>query len=215
MAHLSDAAMPRFEHSREMQLREPTPQQHVEELWYKTTLDLKKLFPISRRYPFRQTFTWFLTLALISAGYTFLYHSGQVRFDTSLLDSLRFEKLALLSVVSGVLILKLAYQFLHRAYFQYRAEGFRLIIERGIILRETGSLPLLPVAEVYVRRSVLDLIFGLYQVHVAVPIDAGKSMAKIEGLSKIHAFRLKDFLSDQLSKQVFIPSVQQQEAAKI
>ena len=82
-----------------------------------------------------------------------------------------------------------------------------MYVSRGIIFRNKGSLPLLPIAELYVRQNLVDFIFGLFEVHIVVPVDATRKFLMIDGLNKKNANALQEFLADQLSKQIFVPDI--------
>ncbi len=178
-----------------------------------STIDLKKRFPVSRWLVVKEMFPWL-------AGFTALFILYSWSFDTStgaqnqLASKVSFtskyqeffvvDQLILYGTAIFVLTIVGIYYELQRYFFQYRIEGFRIILRKGIILRDEGSLPLLPIAEVFSRRGVLDFILGLYQVNIAVPVNSINSFACIDGLNKKNASLLIDFISAQLSRQVSV-----------
>lgn len=174
-----------------------------------TAIDLKKRFPISRRQLVKEMFPWLMGFTALIWLYWHNFSSAALVFSA---DPTPIDEIVLYGSAFGILSAMTLYHLLQRIFFQYKIEGFRLIIRKGILLVEEGSLPLLPIAEVFARRGLLDLIFGLYQVHVAVPVDLVKSFARIEGLSKRNAALLIDYLSAQLSRQVSMPEHQGQMA---
>lgn len=188
-----------------------------------TAIDLKKRFPISRRLVLKEMSPWIFGFSLLIWFYrhNFAPATTSAPLPSSQVDATiayaahtwqlyTIDEILLYSSAIAVLTVMGLYHELQRLFFQYKIEGFRLVIRKGIVLVEEGSLPLLPIAEVHARRNFFDLIFGLYQVHIAVPIDLVKSFARIEGLSKKNANLLIDFLSAQLSRQVAVPEQQRQ-----
>ena len=162
-----------------------------------SAIDLKKRFPVSHRFVIKEMFPWlagFTVLILIywlnfgipiSSGKSSMFSNALWREDSPLYA----DDLLLFGSAFAVLTITWLYYELQRYFFQYRIEG---------------SLPLLPIAEVFSRRGVLDVLLGLYQVNVAVPVDSVKSFAQIDGLNSKNATSLIDFLSAQLSRQVTI-----------
>ena len=168
--------------------------------------------PVSHRFVIKEMFPWlagFTVLILIywlnfgipiASGKSSMFSNALWREDSPLYA----DDLLLFGSAFAVLTITWLYYELQRYFFQYRIEGFRIILRKGILLRDEGSLPLLPIAEVFSRRGVLDVLLGLYQVNVAVPVDSVKSFAQIDGLNSKNATSLIDFLSAQLSRQVTI-----------
>lgn len=105
-----------------------------------------------------------------------------------------------LSIVAFAL--RLIYCELYRRSFTVTLEGYRLLITRGVAIQTQGSLPLLPVTEIYIRQTPLDALFGLYQVHVLAAIDPTHEFGMIEGLSRDNAIELHRLLSQKLHEQV-------------
>ena len=103
-----------------------------------------------------------------------------------------------------VFLLRYLYAELYRATFLYGTEGLRLVISRGAFLRQKGSLPLLPVTEIYVKRNLIDIICGLCNVDVYTPMDTTRKFARIEALNPQDAESLQTFLGQVLTTQVFL-----------
>ncbi len=118
---------------------------------------------------------------------------------------LRGAKLILLAFFSGIVIIRLAYYELYRRTLVFRIEGFRFYISRGVIFKRIGSLPIVPFAEIYIHQDIWDKLCFVYHLHLLTALDPTKNFVSFEGLSRQTAYELKEFISDFLSKQVYIP----------
>ena len=178
-----------------------------------STIDLKKRFPVSRWFVIKEMFPWLAGFVALLTLYGWNFEmsaDAQSQPISKALFAGKYElpfaidQFFIYGLAIGILIVVGVYYELQRYFFQYRIEGFRIILRKGILLRDEGSLPLLPIAEVFSRRGVLDLILGLYQVNIAVPVNSINSFACIDGLNKKNASLLIDFISAQLSRQVTV-----------
>lgn len=181
---------------------------------YREKVDLRKYFPISRRYAFRKSLSWFCALLAVVVGYRLL--QGNEHLFGSAAETLREHRVLIFSLFAIGLFLKYIYSEVYRRTFFYGTEGFRMVISRGIVLKDIGSLPLLPVSEIYVRRSLIDMLLGLYNVDVYTPMDQSRKFARIESLNRKTALALQAFLGDVLTTQIFLaPGTEQNESLHV
>jgi membrane protein YdbS with pleckstrin-like domain len=187
----------------EAEIVEP-PRKPNHSVWYFNKIPLKELFPVSHIHSIKPVFNWLLLTITGWGAYAYFAHNyhGWKPQSPAMLGAL-----AALGIATVIVAAKILYHELYRMRFNYEIEGFRLNIRRGIIIPEHASLPLLQMGEVYVRRDSLDLLLGLADVHIVVPLDATKRMALIEGLRLKTAYQFQDYLTAQLSKQVFVPQI--------
>lgn len=167
-----------------------------------SVINLKQHFPPSLMYGMRLTFNWWLLWVAVSAAMIFMVQRPDIFDPASIWMSYSW---ILYSVFSAVVVFKYLYAELYRSTLEYSLDGFRLHVRRGVFVRNSGSVPLSQFGEVYVRRTVVDVLCGVYEFQLLLSLDPTKSFAKIEGLSKTSAFGLQDFLNEFLSKQLFVP----------
>lgn len=156
------------------------------------SVNLSKLHPISSLYPFRKTIWIFIGLVLILA----LIKNIDPKYEHSdLILTLLFPTLLLFSLIW---LVGVTYYSLKRASYFYGIDDSQLIFIRGIIIKERGYFQLSRITEVYVDRSLVDLMFGLYSLHVSTPTAQSDKFARIEGLSETSALALQSHLSTLL-----------------
>lgn len=165
-------------------------------------VDLLKLFPMSWRYTFRVNIGW---LAAFLGSFGLYYWLVEVQRVVPRAWALHDAKLMLFSIFAGIVVLRLAYFELYRRTLVFRIEGFRFYISRGVIFKRVGSLPIVPFAEIYVQQDIGDKLCFVYHLHLLTALDPTKNFVSFEGLSRKTAYALKEFISDFLSKQVYIP----------
>ena len=176
-------------------------QQRKDMLWYNKEFDLYQQYPIALRFSFRKSCGW-AVLAILSLCSFLWFHgvSGLGEMDETI-TGIHFT---VFRVAIIALIISIGYWELYRRNFSYRIEGFRLMIERGILFKVYASVPLLPVADILVRRNFADMLFGVYNVTLLIPVNAGDHLCTIPGLTRDASFGLREYLCQQLNNQVFV-----------
>lgn len=160
---------------------------------------LSERFPIEISYSLKKSLPYLIACIALWVFYLTAYDFVGGVGEETFMQSFLFL-VTRLSIVAFAL--RLIYAELYRRSFTMTLEGYRLLITRGIVIKTQGSLPLLPVTEIYVRQDPLDVIFGHYQVHVLAAIDPTHEFGMIEGLSFEHATELQRLLSQKLHEQV-------------
>ena len=189
--------------------KEPASLHHVhqhhnkphEDLQLGSRVNLKMMFPVSFRYSLQQSVMLIAILAVALAASVKFIGLGGVVYPSTPAEILVAGCVHFLVLI---LVLKIVHEELKRHALQYETDGFRLVITRGILFKNEGSLPLLPVTEIFVKRDFLDFLFGLYELHVATPVNAARAFGLIEGLKYKDAHALEKFLANQLNRQIFV-----------
>ncbi len=175
--------------------------QRSDVLWYNREVDLDQQYPIAMRFSVRKSYGWII-LGVI-ACISFIMIHGLAGFG-HMDDPFTRAHVTVFRISLLGLIVSISYWELYRRSFSYQIEGFRLLIQRGIFFKVYASVPLLPVADILVRRGFSDMIFGLYNVSLLIPVSAGDHMCTISGLTKEASFGLREYLCQQLNNQVFV-----------
>ena len=176
-------------------------------LGYRTKVDLRANYPISPRYALRKSIGWItacLTVSAVAGAITYL-KLGEASYV------LHSYALPVLASALAFVAVKYAHAVLYRMTFYYGLEGFRLIISRGILVRQVGSLPILPVSEIYIHRNLLDMLFGVANVDIYTPMETTRRFARIECLAPKTAEELREFLGELLNVQIFTAPEAKQE----
>ncbi|MBX7144776.1 MAG: hypothetical protein K1X79_10025 [Oligoflexia bacterium] len=157
---------------------------------------------MSWRYAIRVNLWWILSyIATVATFYWLVAVQQVVPSSWALLDA----KVTLLLIFGAIVIFRLVYFELYRRTVVFRIEGFRFVISRGVIFKRVGSLPIVPFAEIYVQQDLADKLCFVYHLHLLTALDPTKKFVSFEGLSRKTAYALKQFISEFLSKQIYIP----------
>lgn len=158
-------------------------------------VNLSKQHPISILVDYQRTL-WLLApllTALLCIRYL-PYAESSITPHVSV--SLIRESLVFLSSALGALwLILLVYQRFFRKSIYYGVQEGQLVFSRGIVLRQHGFFQLSRITEVYLERSLLDLIFGLYTLHISTPTAISDRFARIDGLDGPTATALQQKLS--------------------
>lgn len=173
----------------------------VRRLTESSNLNLVKRYPISALHEFKKT-VWPLVVGL-GAGMLVLLSSvsdylgfGFLNLDPTV--EIIFKYGAVIALSAWVLLF--LYQTLVRLTIYYGIENGHFVISRGIILKKRGFFPLNRITDVYLERSLADLIFGLHTLHVSTPTALSEQFARVEGLSTRNALGLQKQLTVVLSQ---------------
>ena len=165
--------------------------------------NLKHSYPLPLRMVIRESFWWIVIGAALAAllllfNYTEAHFSGFIN-----IQEVAFKKAALLLGVVLVLLGRISYGLVYRATYSYSINRGRLTIGRGILFREEASLALIPLTEIYIKRSWIDMLFGLSNVYIAVVLERSQKIGEIRGLRKEHAQRIRDLILDEIESSQF------------
>lgn len=176
-------------------------QKRADVLWYDREFDLDERYPIAGRFSLRKSYLWILLAGL--SFVSFLWFHGLFGFS-QMEDTLTRIHFAVFRFSLVGLLLSICYWEIYRRNFSYRTEGFRLLIERGIFFKVYASVPLLPVADILIKRNFADMLFGVFNVSILIPVNCGDHLCTIPGLTREMSFGLHEYLSEQLNNQVFV-----------
>lgn len=170
-------------------------------------IDLKQKYPIANRFVLRRSFWWLLicvgTAVMLWLAYVHYFSLEQVPLTAS---DLALKKIVVIAGTFAVFLVRTAYLLLFRWTYVYALNNNRLIVSRGVILREEASIPLTNLTELYLKRSWLDFLFGLNNLYIASPLERIQRIALIEGLSSGTARALKSYLAGRLQSAIKSPA---------
>ena len=108
---------------------------------------------------------------------------------------------SLILVVFGfIILLDAVYEALYISSFKYFTDGTSISISKGVIAKHEITLPFNRITDLYVDQSVIDRIFGLYDLHFSTPTASSGSAAHIEGLNKAGCHALRALILEALNK---------------
>ena len=163
--------------------------------------DLRELFPICGRYPLRQTLPWLAAFLVLAGVYLYLATATDFFADNSFLQR---KKLLILAVLLAAVLSKYIYAYLYGRFLEYRIDGYRLVVSRGVIFKTVGSVPISHFCEAYVKRDLLDLLTGLYQFQLLLSVDPSKQFVSLHGFTKESALAFQALITRLVNRQVLI-----------
>ena len=167
-------------------------QQHISE-----KVNLSDAYPISLRFIFRMAFPYLA--ALLALVVIWLVKDVAWNPTRSFVTDLSIFKFRIwFSVAGAIVIIRLTYAWLYRGTFYYAIERKSLVIAKGVIIRNRGNLPFSQITDLFVKRGLLEFLFGLSSVVVSSASDYSEEFASIEGLSWKTAEELQLYLRKML-----------------
>ncbi|MEZ4753989.1 MAG: PH domain-containing protein [Bdellovibrionota bacterium] len=106
---------------------------------------------------------------------------------------------------------KIIYEILYFNLYYYRIEEGHLVISTGVFLKDRASFPLDTINDVFLRRTVLDFVFGLYDVIFSTASQSSSKLAKIRDVSTPVAAHIQDYMNLLIAKTH--PDIQKAKAA--
>jgi len=158
----------------------------------KEPVNLRKAFPMAFRVVFRRSIHWIVGFFILVIAITVVDHFGPG--NGALAERVFF--LGLLTVfLTGIFLLsaKLVYELVYYHVYYYGTELEHLVISRGIFFKTRASFPFARMADVYIDRTPLDLLFMLYNLRITTHSPVIEHGA-IEGLSFRRASDLQNYL---------------------
>ena len=108
--------------------------------------------------------------------------------------------LFLFIIIFIAVFLNFLYHYIYYKTYYYNIKEDILVIRKGIFMPDEISIPYNRIQDIYVDRDFLDLLFGLYDVHVSsATVESGKD-AHIDGVTHGNAVELKEMILDKVQK---------------
>lgn len=163
--------------------------------------NLTNEYPIRRIKILREVFGNFIFLFIV-AVVLFNIIKWQGHTAVGLLnnaDSVLVPSLITLGVLL-LIILNAVYEALYISSFKYFTDGSSITIAKGVISKHEITLPFSRITDLYVDQSMMDRVFGLYDLHFSTPTATSGSAAHIAGLNKSDCDALRRRMLDSVYK---------------
>lgn len=158
----------------------------------KEPVNLRRAYPIAFRSIIRRSIHWLLGFLILIILLTAI---DWIRPTTGTMAESVFFMLGTTLFFIGLTLLaaKLVYELLYYHVYYYGTELEHLVISRGLFFKTRASFPLARMADVYVNRTPIDLLFGLYNLRITTPSPVAEHGA-IDGLGRKRAIDLQNYL---------------------
>lgn len=132
----------------------------------------------------------------------------QSKGELSTFEILNENLLLLSSLAFFFLLIGFAHPILYFVTYFYDIDNKNIIIRKGVIAKREIILPFSRITDVNVEQDFMDVIFGLYDIHISSPTAESGKFAHIDGLNKKSAIRIRNILVDKINSVGFVDSAE-------
>ncbi len=158
---------------------------------------LRQIIPLQPRKIIKKAF-W--GLLLVVAGWVaasfFLWRFWLVDLN---LEQTRTVWTAWSLLLLMLILWRTAYQIMYFFTYHYSIDNRNFTIRKGILAKHEINLPLSKVTDVYIDQDLLDVVFGLYDLHISSPTEQSGRVAHIDGIDKRGAVQLRNLLLERIN----------------
>lgn len=132
----------------------------------------------------------------------------QSKGELSTIEVLNENLLLLSSLAFFFLLIGFAHPILYFVTYFYDIDNKNIIIRKGVIAKREIILPFSRITDVNVEQDFMDVLFGLYDIHISSPTAESGKFAHIDGLNKKSAIKIRNILVDKINSVGFIDSAE-------
>lgn len=163
----------------------------------KSGMPLRRIIPLQPRKVIKKAFWGLLVVlfawAIISFG---LWHFW---LSTAPIEKTRAVWTSWALVLLVLVLWRTGYHILYFFSYFYDVDDKNMHIRKGVVAKKEITLPFSRITDVYIDQDMLDVIFGLYDVHMSSPTEQSGRFAHIDGIDKRGAVQLRALLLDRIN----------------
>ncbi|MCO6429708.1 MAG: PH domain-containing protein [Deltaproteobacteria bacterium] len=159
---------------------------------------LRQLVPLRFRKIFKKCF-WSVTVVCLLWGVASVFvlkHLSQQNEDV-----LRQGWAAWIALLLLGLLWATGVQLIYFIRYFYDIDERSIIIRKGVIAQSEVTLPFSKITDVYVDQDLLDVFFGLYDVHFSSPTQSSGKAAHIDGVDKRGAVLIRGIVLERIHRE--------------
>ena len=119
-----------------------------------------------------------------------------------ILRLLRSAIMVVFPVLIGLLLCSVpVYEYYYWKRYFYDMDEKNIVIRKGVIAQKEITLPFSRVTDVYVDQDLMDVMFGLYDVHISTPTEESGQFAHIDGVDKEGSRELRRMILERMNRQ--------------
>ncbi|MGA1872007.1 MAG: PH domain-containing protein [bacterium] len=168
---------------------------------------LRETIPLRKQKIFKNTIKGITKLiifyGIISIFLIAFIFSDSNHIPQSLLPYIAYREVLRICWFGLIFLLVIWNPIYHYLYFKryfYDINNENIIIRKGAIAQKEITLPFSRITDVYVNQDILDVIFGLYDVHMSTPTEQSGQFAHIDGVDKPGNIKLKQLILKEINK---------------
>ena len=102
-------------------------------------------------------------------------------------------------IAAAIVLWSPFWEFLYFITYFYDMDDNNVVIRKGVITKREITLPFAKITDVFVDQDLLDVVLGLYDVHISTPtIESGK-FAHIDGVDRAGSKKLRQMILDRVN----------------
>jgi membrane protein YdbS with pleckstrin-like domain len=141
-------------------------------------------------------------LFLFASPFIFKVFAG---LPPAFVDAVRQAAKVLPKLVAAIVCWLPIYHYIAWRRFSCDVGDAGIALQTGVLSTISTRVPLSRITHISVRRGILDLLFGLYNVHIHMPGDDAIAALRIEGVDKCGSATLVDTLVAAINRQDYAP----------
>ncbi|MGA1872006.1 MAG: PH domain-containing protein [bacterium] len=161
---------------------------------------LRESIPLQKRKIIKKSIENSIGLLFIYGFFLFMLIVFKVNNPTSEIPKLFLRIACLLFIIISCFIIPFYEYWYYKRYF-YDIDTKNIIIRKGVIAQKEITLPFSRITDVYVYQDILDVIFGLYDIHMSTPTEQSGQFAHIDGVDKSGNEKLKQIILTNINKE--------------
>ncbi len=103
-------------------------------------------------------------------------------------------------LISTMLFSRMIYQILYFLTYFYDMDQNNVVIRKGVVTKREITLPFSKITDVYVDQDLLDVLLGLYDVHISTPTVESGVFAHVDGVNKKGASLLRKMILEKVNQ---------------
>ncbi len=188
-----------------------------------SSVNLRAAYPVSHRSVFSRSWLWILVFLILTALLSWgeevaAHHPDGVGLDRNpLLSVAAYERFSFYAFYAGLLLLslKIIYEELYQMTLYYGIEAEHFVITTGVLMKRRSTLHISLITDIFLQRSLVELILLLYSVQVANPSNEGPPPSKIRSFSRANAVGIQDLLVTLIKESRHGPKLGEEEVREL
>ena len=163
----------------------------------KTGLPLRRIIPLQPRKVIKKAF-WGIIVVITgwSVASFVLWH---LWLSTAPIEHTRTVWTAWALALLMLLLWRTAYHILYFVSYFYDVDAKNMLIRKGVIAKKEITLPFSKITDVYIDQDILDVVFGLYDLHISSPTEQSGRFAHVDGIDKRGAVQLRALILERIN----------------
>ena len=165
----------------------------------KSGMPLRRIIPLQPRKVIKKSF-WGL-LVVLFAWTIASFAMWHFWLSTESIEKMRTVWTNWALVLLVLILWRTGYHILYFFSYSYDVDEKNIHIKKGVVAKKEITLPFAKITDVYIDQDILDVIFGLYDVHFSSPTEQSGRFAHIDGIDRRGAVQLRALVLDRINTE--------------